>query len=193
MRVVPKAAKYFQPDLLKPQHGFNPDAAWSSLPALQAHHGLAAAWAPIGKLPADAIVSATAADSQATDSAFPREARLLTKRDFSQVFENNQFKRNASPMLMLCYLPKLADPETYVSPEHDGSRLGVIVAKKQVKRAHERNRLKRIAREQFRHLRHQLPVADIILLFRKPAQFADSAELGALIRKQLLELKRKHE
>ena len=128
-----------------------------------------------------------------SDSAFPREVRLLTKRDFSQVFENNQFKRNSPPMLMLCYLPKLADPEACVEPEHHDSRLGVIVAKKQVKRAHERNRLKRVAREQFRHLRHQLPAADIILLFRKPAQFVENAELGSLIRKQLLELKRKHE
>lgn len=135
----------------------------------------------------------TATVGQALDSAFPREARLLTKRDFSQVFENNQFKRNAPPMLMLCYLPKLADPETCATREYDGSRLGVIVAKKQVKRAYERNRLKRIAREQFRHLRHQLPTADIILLFRKPAQFAGNAELGSLIRKQLLELKRKGE
>jgi len=119
------------------------------------------------------------------NESFPRVARLLAKRDFSTVFEDNHVKRNAPQVLMLCHRP--AHPELVT-----GSRLGVIVAKKQVKRAHERNRLKRLAREQFRHLRHELPVADIVLLFRHPAQFCSNSELSDILRKHLLGLQRKY-
>ena len=120
------------------------------------------------------------------NESFPRVARLLAKRDFSTVFNDNNFKRNAPQILMLCYRP--ADPD-----KSSGSRLGVIVAKKQVKRAHERNRLKRLAREQFRHLRSELPAADIVLLFRHPAQFCSNAELTEILRKHLLALRRKYQ
>ncbi|GAA3963159.1 ribonuclease P protein component [Allohahella marinimesophila] len=120
------------------------------------------------------------------NESFPRIARLLAKRDFSTVFEDNHFKRNAPQVLMLCHRP--AEPG-----QAAGSRLGVIVAKKQVKRAHERNRLKRLAREQFRRLRSELPEADIVLLFRHPAQFCSNAELSDILRKHLLGLQRKYQ
>ncbi|WP_416396582.1 ribonuclease P protein component [Allohahella sp. A8] len=120
------------------------------------------------------------------NESFPRVARLLAKRDFSTVFEDNHFKRNAPQVLMLCHRP--ADPD-----QASGSRLGVIVAKKQVKRAHERNRLKRLAREQFRVLRSELPTADIVMLFRHPAQFCSNAELSEILRKHLLGLQRKYQ
>lgn len=49
-----------------------------------------------------------------------------------------------------------------------GPRLGMIVGRRAVRQAHERNRLKRVAREAFRlHCRH-LPPLDIVLHVRGP-------------------------
>ncbi len=43
------------------------------------------------------------------------------------------------------------------------ARLGLIVGKRAVAKAHERNRLKRVAREAFRLKRSELPALDIVL------------------------------
>lgn len=51
-----------------------------------------------------------------------------------------------------------------------GPRLGMIIGRRAVRRAHERNRLKRVAREAFRlHCRH-LPPLDIVLHVQGPLQ-----------------------
>ncbi|GHE21249.1 hypothetical protein GCM10017767_17700 [Halomonas urumqiensis] len=46
-------------------------------------------------------------------------------------------------------------------------RLGLVISKKNLRRAVDRNRLKRIARESVRHRQHQLPDVDIVLLARR--------------------------
>jgi len=56
---------------------------------------------------------------------------------------------------MLHYQPRAA--------EQDGPRLGLVVGKKLLKRAVDRNRLKRIIREQFRLRRSRLPAFDLIV------------------------------
>ncbi len=62
---------------------------------------------------------------------------------------------------MLHYQPR--------SPEHNDARLGVVVAKKLLKKAVDRNRVKRIIREQFRRRRVSLPAHDLIVrLAAKP-------------------------
>ncbi len=48
------------------------------------------------------------------------------------------------------------------------ARLGLIVGKRAVAKAHERNRLKRVAREAFRLKRSELPALDIVLQVRGP-------------------------
>ena len=48
------------------------------------------------------------------------------------------------------------------------ARLGLIIGKRAVAKAHERNRLKRVAREAFRLKRSQLPALDIVLQVRGP-------------------------
>jgi ribonuclease P protein component len=45
----------------------------------------------------------------------------------------------------------------------EGARLGIVVAKRHLKRAHDRNLVKRLAREAFRHIRSELKALDIIL------------------------------
>ncbi|MCK5901578.1 MAG: ribonuclease P protein component [Cocleimonas sp.] len=48
-------------------------------------------------------------------------------------------------------------------------RLGLAIAKKSVKRAVDRNRIKRLLRESFRKQQHQLPPIDIIVMCRPVA------------------------
>ncbi|KZZ62056.1 ribonuclease P protein component, partial [Oleiphilus sp. HI0123] len=56
------------------------------------------------------------------------------------------------------------------------SRLGIIVAKKNVKLAVQRNRIKRLLRESFRTKRSSLPNLDIIVLAKKGADLSSSKE-----------------
>lgn len=49
-----------------------------------------------------------------------------------------------------------------------GARLGLIIGKRAVRRAHERNMLKRVAREAFRAARGYLPAVDVVLHLRGP-------------------------
>jgi len=63
---------------------------------------------------------------------------------------------------------------------HNGSgqgRIGLIIAKRHVKRAVDRNRIKRQVRESFRHRRDQLPSLDIVVLARPGLASLDSSEV----------------
>lgn len=93
--------------------------------------------------------------SELSENSFSRSLRLLTAKDFKQVF-SNPVKIIVPPFTLL------AVPN---SSEH--SRLGLIVAKKNVRLAVDRNRLKRIARDSFRQHRSHLPAIDIVLLARR--------------------------
>lgn len=53
-------------------------------------------------------------------------------------------------------------------------RLGLIFSKKNVRRAVDRNRLKRITRESIRLRQHRLPAVDIVLLARRGVQELDN-------------------
>ncbi|OCG23892.1 ribonuclease P protein component [Gilliamella sp. wkB108] len=81
---------------------------------------------------------------------------MLTPFDFSYVFQESI--RAGSPFLTLVTRKN--------NLEHP--RLGFAIAKKQVKRAHERNRIKRLTKEYFRHHQHQLPNIDFILMAKQP-------------------------
>lgn len=90
---------------------------------------------------------------------FARQYRLTKTDEFSSVFG---FKRAIrGKLLMLHYQPR---PEGT-----SGARLGLVVGKKLLKRAVDRNKVKRVVREQFRLNRATLPVCDIVLrLVAKP-------------------------
>ncbi len=85
------------------------------------------------------------------DQSFARRYRLTKTDEFSSVFGFRKAIRGQ--WLMLHYLPAAGD----------ATRLGLVVGKKQLKRAVDRNRVKRIVREQFRRERHRLPVCDLII------------------------------
>lgn len=65
----------------------------------------------------------------------------------------------------------------YRENQLDYPRLGLIVAKKTAKRAHERNRFKRITRESFRLMQEKLPTVDIVILSRQQIETADNQAL----------------
>ncbi|HGJ5881815.1 ribonuclease P protein component [Arsenophonus sp.] len=97
--------------------------------------------------------------------AFPRGLRLLTPRHFDYVFQQPQ--RASSPEItILGRLNELGYP-----------RIGLTIAKKNVKRAHERNRIKRLMREYFRLHQHELPSMDFVILVRKGVADLDNQEI----------------
>lgn len=54
------------------------------------------------------------------------------------------------------------------STAHRTARLGLVVPKRNAKRAVHRNLIKRLAREAFRHVCTQLPAYDLVLRLGKP-------------------------
>jgi ribonuclease P protein component len=85
---------------------------------------------------------------------FSRRSRLIKKQDFEFVFEKpHKLKRK--------YLIIL-----YRSNQLACSRLGVITAKQYLKRAVDRNRVRRVIRESFRHQQALLKGLDIIVMVR---------------------------
>ena len=87
------------------------------------------------------------------NQSFARRYRLTKTDEFSSVFGFRRAIRGNC--LMLHYQPRTADSSD--------PRLGVVVAKKLLKKAVDRNRVKRIIREQFRRLRVTLPACDLIV------------------------------
>jgi ribonuclease P protein component len=70
------------------------------------------------------------------------------------------------------------------------SRLGLAIAKKHIRPAAGRNRLKRLARETFRLRRHALAAADYVVLARPAAAGADNATLVASLERHFARLSR---
>jgi ribonuclease P protein component len=57
------------------------------------------------------------------------------------------------------------------------ARLGLAISKRVSKRAVERNRIKRLLRESFRRVRHQLPAVDLMVMAREQAAGMPGADL----------------
>lgn len=91
-------------------------------------------------------------------ASFERHRRLLEAKDFKRVFDDNQFRSSNQNLLILA----IKNP-----PPIKSSRLGIVVAKKSVRRAVDRNRIKRLAREYFRQQVAPLSCAmDFVVLAR---------------------------
>ncbi len=98
------------------------------------------------------------------NATFPRHARVRARSDYARVFENA--RRTSDPLMSLHWL----------AAEHP-ARLGMAVSRKVDTRAVMRNRIKRVLREQVRHIRLQLPPGDYVLVARAAASGAGSAQL----------------
>ncbi|MDP8162900.1 ribonuclease P protein component [Pasteurella skyensis] len=102
---------------------------------------------------------------------FSRELRLLAPVQFRAVFESPQ--RASSPHIVI-----LARPNSVDTP-----RLGLTVAKKHLKRAHDRNRIKRVVRESFRLMQHQLPALDFVFIAKGGIGKLDNQEIFVVLDK----------
>lgn len=98
---------------------------------------------------------------------FRRQQRLLNGRDYTQVFDHNQAKISHSCFLILALRISSETP----------ARLGLIAAKKHLKRAVQRNQFKRITRESFRQHQQALTGIELIVMARSGALNANPAEL----------------
>ncbi|PKM29827.1 MAG: ribonuclease P protein component [Gammaproteobacteria bacterium HGW-Gammaproteobacteria-11] len=103
------------------------------------------------------------------DTGYGRECRLLTPSQFKTVFDGAT-RKASGPLVLL-----LARPNSTDQP-----RLGLVIAKKSVRHAVDRNKIKRIARESFRLNKQLLTDLDIVVLARKGLGDLDSAALHEL-------------
>lgn len=114
------------------------------------------------------------------DQSFTRSRRLLTAGDYRAVFDDVRFKAGQKEFVLL------ARP---AATSH--SRLGLAVARKHIRRAVNRNVVKRLAREVFRMLPQTEPPLDIVLLTRPAAAQTDRARLRAAMILQFQQLQRR--
>lgn len=73
----------------------------------------------------------------------------------------------------------------------DHPRLGLVVAKKKVRRSVDRNRVKRVVRDSFRLHQAALPAADVIFMARNDLATLASADLHAALAQAWKRLRRR--
>lgn len=110
---------------------------------------------------------------------FSKAKRLLNAKDYSRVFDESDARASHKHVLLLA---KVTD--------EPGHRLGLVIAKKNVRLAVQRNRIKRLAREFFRTLPHTEPPMDVVLLARRGMGQLDNAELSTILQQQWQKLVR---
>ena len=113
-------------------------------------------------------------------SVFRRHQRLLSAADFSNVFSDPPFRASHQHCLIL------AKPNNL---QYD--RLGLVIAKKNVRLAVHRNRIKRVIRESFRDLSRQKQGIDAIVLARRGLGEMESAKIRSTVDKQWLRVQKK--
>lgn len=109
------------------------------------------------------------------DFSFPKQFRLTKPSEFQQVFANPVKSSDG-------YFTLLAIPT-----ELGYARLGLAIAKKNIKKAVDRNVIKRTVRESFRVQEH-LGSIDIVVLARKEVLDASSALLRKSLAKHWLRI-----
>ncbi|MGQ9424815.1 ribonuclease P protein component [Gilvimarinus sp. F26214L] len=114
------------------------------------------------------------------DLSFRKSSRLLGSPDFQRVFSHAKYKVSHRHLLIL------ASPNSLQQP-----RLGLVIGKKNVRLAVQRNRIKRHARETFRLNQHKLPGVDAIVLARSQLDRLSDRELNALLTRQWSRLSEK--
>lgn len=98
---------------------------------------------------------------------FPRQARLLLPREFDAVFQSGRRERGR---FFVCVV---------ATGQLDAARIGFAVGKKHLPAAHDRNLVKRLARDSFRLRRARMPAIDLVLSPTKDVVRADRKLLRA--------------
>lgn len=110
-------------------------------------------------------------------ATYPKAARLHRPLEFTNALKGKRVSRGA-----LFTLSK-AKP---VSPLPEPiARLGLVIAKRFAAKATTRNAIKRVARESFRHCRHELPACDYVIRLHGKVTPSTLTELKITIRKEI--------
>jgi len=109
-------------------------------------------------------------------NSFPKSRRLLVKSQFDRVFD--KAKRVFFPEFLILFRVK----------EKGEACIGLAISKKNVNKATQRNRCKRLVRESFRV--NSLPNVDIIFLSRRGLDKLSNAELSTKLTQAWLKLKK---
>jgi len=102
---------------------------------------------------------------------FERESRLLTPGHFQAVFSKPI--RFGSSHITILITPNL----------DENNRLGLAIAKKRVKLAVQRNRIKRQIRESFRLNQHNLPHIDMVVMVKSGTDKLENSEINRQLEK----------
>ncbi|MCW8195565.1 ribonuclease P protein component [Proteobacteria bacterium 005FR1] len=108
-----------------------------------------------------------------SEFAFRKSSRLLAGHEFQRVFADAKYKISHRHLLIL------ARPNTLARP-----RLGLVIGKKNIRLAVQRNRIKRHIRDSFRLRQHNLPHVDVIVLARRELDQLSDEKLQSLLDKQ---------
>lgn len=111
---------------------------------------------------------------------FPKESRLLTSADYSAVFDHTHYKVSCRHFLILA-----------TKNEANSKRLGIVIAKKNVAKAVERNRIKRQIRECFRKSHRQLGSVNLVVLARRDTDKLSNSQLTNNLDSLWLDLEKK--
>jgi len=116
------------------------------------------------------------------DQSFAKHQRLLTAKEFQKVFDGQSIKVSSAQLLILA----ATNGQAF-------SRIGFIIAKKNIRTAVQRNRIKRLAREYFRIHGGSFSGYDIILLARRGLDTMSNQEIHTFLEQQWQRLVRKHQ
>ena len=134
--------------------------AWQPVPAARSWRAAGRKAAPVSRPDGSQIGGTLRADP----AGFSPSQRLHTATEFGRVFADPARSNDR-------YFTVLARPN-----ERSIARLGLTISRRAAKRAVDRNKLKRLARESFRMQRH-LPHWDFVILARPGADRADRRAL----------------
>lgn len=108
-----------------------------------------------------------------SEFSFSKEARLLDAAAYKRVFDGADSKASHQHLLLLGRRNQLSH-----------HRLGLVISKKNVRLSVQRNRVKRVAREFFRHHSSDDAGFDVIVLARKGIDKLDNAALAVVLAQQ---------
>ena len=104
------------------------------------------------------------------ENGFPRKLRLLNASDYRAVFGHAKYKVSCRNLLVFARDNDLAN-----------ARLGLVIGKRNVSLAVQRNRIKRVLRTSFRLNQKLLTGLDIVILARSELASLDNAILAGRI------------
>ena len=113
-----------------------------------------------------------------TRRPFAKAQRLGSPAEFQAVFNLNRPLTSRSPFFTVLGAPS----------QGEYARLGMIVAKRNIKRAVQRNRIRRLIRESFRNHQAVLAGLDIVVIVKAEGSKRENAQLFLCLEKHWKEL-----